>query len=108
DSKRWTGAALTGHLVAVETGDDGGCLAGDIQQNGSRRAAVHSPIANARKHDDGGNRIELERSWQKQSDRRGGADPPKATDQGPHSDTDKTVEKVLRLQRDVKAVGKTS
>src|SRR5215510_3239863 len=58
--KRRTGAALTGHLIAIETSDDRGCLAWDIQQNGSRRATVHSSIANARKHDDGGNRIELE------------------------------------------------
>ena len=95
---------LTGHLIAVEAGDDGRSFSRDIQQDRSGRAAVHGAVANAREHDDGGDRIEREGGRQEQRDGRRRTDPGKHADQGSHGDADEAVEKVLRLQRDVKAV----
>ena len=45
-------APFLGHLVAVDAGDDGGRLAGEVQQNGGGRAPVHGAVENPRHHDD--------------------------------------------------------
>jgi hypothetical protein len=49
----------------------------------------------------------LEGRGQEQSDGGSWADTGKNTDQGPHGHADQAIEKILRLQRDAKAVGKT-
>ena len=66
-------ASLLGHLVAVDTGDDGGRLAGDVHQDGSGRSSVHCAVVNARHHDDRGYRgADLIAHGQQQGDRRSG------------------------------------
>ena len=45
-------ASFLGHLVAVDAGDDGGRLAGEVQQDGGGRSAVHRSVVDARHHDD--------------------------------------------------------
>jgi hypothetical protein len=53
DGERGAGPPLFGHLIPIDAGDDRGRLAGDVQENGGRGAAVHGPVVNPGQHDDG-------------------------------------------------------
>ncbi len=50
------GAALAGHLVAVEAGYDRGRFARRVDQDGGGGTAVHRPVEDAGQHDDGAHR----------------------------------------------------
>ena len=52
DAECDAGAALLGHLVAVEGGDDSRRLAGNVDQNSGRRAAVLRAVIDAGEHDE--------------------------------------------------------
>src|SRR5215218_10142254 len=88
DAERHAGAALTGHLVAVERGDHGGGLAGNVDQDRRGRAAILGTVVDAGQHDQGAGRIEPEGDRQQHGD---GGD---GTDAGQHADerTDETAQ----------------
>jgi hypothetical protein len=80
-AERDAGAALLGHLVAVQRGDDRGRLAGDVHQDGRRRAAVLGAVIDAGEHDQRAHRIEPEGDRQQDGDGRDRADARQHADQ---------------------------
>ena len=80
DAERHAGAALAGHLVAVERGDHGGRLAGNVDQDRRGRAAVLRAVIDAGQHDQRAGGIEPEGDRQQHGD---GGDGP---DAGQHAD----------------------
>src|SRR5262249_20510808 len=104
DAQRRAGASLPGHDVPVETRDDRGRLAWNIDEDGRGRAAVHGAVVDAGQHDDRGDRRHRERRGQKESDRRSGAESRQNPDQRADEDPDEAVEEVDRLERNLKAV----
>ena len=103
DAERHAGAALAGHLVAVERGDHGGRLAGNVDQDRRGRAAVLGAVVDAGQHDQRAGRIEPEGDRQQHGD---GGDRP---DAGQHADqrADEAAEEgeaeVLQAERDAEA-----
>ena len=75
DGQRRAGAAFLGELVAVDRGDDGSGLAGDVEQDRGGRAAIHRAVEDAGHHDQARGWIERERQRQ---DQRHAGDGPKA------------------------------
>ena len=90
------GPALAGHLIAVQAGDHRGGLPGNVHQDGSGGAAVHGPVINSGKHDDGGNRGHMKSRRQQKGDGRHGPEPRQDAHQGPDEDPDKAEQKVAR------------
>ena len=68
DAERGAGAALQGHLVAVDAGHDGARLAGHADEHGGERAAVLRAVIDAGEHDDGGGRARAVGERQEQGD----------------------------------------
>ena len=103
DAERHAGAALAGHLVAVERRDDGGRLARDVDQDRRGRAAVLGAVIDAGQHDQCAGGIEPEGDRQQHGD---GGD---GTDAGQHADqrADETAQEgeaeILQAQRDAEA-----
>ena len=80
DAERHAGAALLGHLVAVQRGDHRRRLAGDVDQDGGGGAAVLRAVVDAGQHDQRADRIDAEGDRQQHGD---GGDRPHA---GQHAD----------------------
>ena len=103
DAERHAGAALARHLVAVERGDHGGRLAGNVDQDRRGRAAVLGAVIDAGQHDQRADGIEPEGDRQQHGD---GGDRP---DAGQHADqrADEAAQEgeaeVLQAQRDAEA-----
>ena len=95
--------ALARHLVAVEAGDDGGGLTGDVDQNRGGRTAVLSAVINAGEHDQRADRRQAECDRQQHRDGRNRADAGQNADQGSHQRTEQTEQNVVRVGRDLKA-----
>ena len=103
DAERHAGAALLGHLVAVERGDDGGRLARNVDQDGRRRAAILRAVIDAREHDERAGRVEAEGDRQQHRD---GGDRPDArqhADQRADEAADEAEKDVLERQGDAEA-----
>ena len=75
NAERHAGAALAGHLVAVEGGHHGGRLAGNVDQDRGGRAAVLGAVIDAGQHDQRADRVEPEGDRQQHRD---GGDRPDA------------------------------
>jgi len=75
DAERRPTAALLGQGIAVQTGRHGGDLTGDIEQDGSRRTAVHGAIVDARHEDNALDRRQHSGQGQQDGDRRGRPEP---------------------------------
>ena len=52
DPQGRTRTPFLGHLIAVDAGDDGSRLAGEVQEDGGGRSPVHCAVVDARHHDD--------------------------------------------------------
>ncbi len=81
DRERRTGAALLGHLVAVERRDHRGRLARNIDQDRGGRTAILSAVIDAGEHDQGADRRKAERDRQQHRHRGNGADAGQHADQ---------------------------
>jgi len=103
DAQRRSGAALTRHLVAIDGGDNRGCLAGDVDQDGRGRAAVLGPIVDAGEHDQRRLRLQRERDRQQHGNRGDRTYPGQYADHGAEQDTDEAVRGVLQCQGDGKS-----
>ncbi len=97
------GPALFGHLVAVQAGDDGRGLPGDVQQNRGGRTAVLGAVINSREHDDGRDRRDLEGNGQKDGYGGHGADAGEDPDERPQENPQETVKEVNRLEGGLKS-----
>ncbi len=74
DAEGHAGAPLLGHLVAVERGDHRRGLAGDVDQDGRRGAAVLGAVVDAGQHDQRADRVEPEGDRQEHGDGGDGTD----------------------------------
>ncbi len=92
--QRRAGPAVLAHLVAVEAGHDGGGLARQVHQDGGRRTAVHGPVVNAGKHDDGGRGVHPEGEGDEHGRPGNGPDAGEDADDRPHRHAEEAVEKV--------------
>ena len=101
--ERRPGPPLLGHLVAIDGGHGGRRLAGQVDQDRRRRSPVLGPVVDAGKHDQGGNRLEVERDRQQHGDRGGRPDAGQHADGGAKGNADQAVEEVLGLQRRLEA-----
>ena len=79
--ERHAGPPLPRHLVAVERGDHRRRLAGQVDQDRGRRAAVLRAVVDARQHDQRRDRRQRERDRQEHGDGRGRAEPGQHADQ---------------------------
>ena len=101
--ERRAGLALARHLVAVDGGDGGGELAGQVDQDGGGRAAVLRAVVDAGEHDERGHRLEGEGDRQEHGDGRGRADAGQHADERAEQHADEAVEQVDRGQRGLEA-----
>ncbi len=92
--QRRAGPAVLAHLVAVEAGHDGGGLARQVHQDGGRRTAVHGPVVDAGKHDDGGRGVHPEGEGDEHGRPGNGPDAGENADDRPHRHAEEAVEKV--------------
>ena len=103
DAQGRTCPALSCHLVSVQTGDDRGCLSGDIHKDRSRGSPVHGPVVDPCKHDDGG--YGRHAKGHRKENRHGSdrADSRKDSNEGSDKNAYETIEKVQRLENDAKS-----
>jgi hypothetical protein len=92
------------HLVAFERRRQGRALARSVDQNRSRRAAVHAAVVDAGKHDERSGRIELEGDRKKQRHCQCRPDARQNTDGGAEHYADQRIEQIHRLHRDSEAL----
>src|SRR6185312_9393526 len=100
DAEGRAGAALAGHRIAVEAGDDRGRFAGDVQQDRSRGAAVLGAVVDAREHDHRARGIHQERERQEHRDGRRRAEPRHHAHHRAEHHADEAPKQVRRLQGD--------
>ncbi len=100
DAERDAGAALLGHLVAVERRHHRGGLAGDVDQDGRGRAAVLGAVVDAGQHDERAGRIDAEGDRQQHGDGGDRADARQHADQGADQAAQEAERQVLERQRD--------
>ena len=105
DAERHAGAALPGHLVAVERRDDRGRLAGDVDQDRRGRAAVLRAVIDAGEHDERAGRIEAEGDRQQHRDGRDRPDARQHADQRADEAAEEGEAEVLQRQRDARSRG---
>ena len=99
DRQRGAGAALAGHLVAVEAGHDRRRFARQVDQDRGRRAAVLRAVVDAGQHDQRGGRRQMEGDRQQHGDGRHRADAGQHADQRADHAADERVEQVLEAER---------
>ena len=102
--ERRPAAAGLGHLVAFERRRQGRALARRVDQNRSRRAAVHAAVVDAGKHDERAGGIELEGDGKKQRHSQRRPDAGQNTDRGAEHYADQRIEQIHRLHRDGEAL----
>ena len=100
DAERHAGAALAGHLVAVERGDHGGRLAGNVDQDRRGRAAVLGAVIDAGQHDQRAGGIEPEGDRQQHGDGGDRADAGQHADQRADEAAQEGEAEVLQRQGD--------
>jgi len=101
DRRRGEGAtclALACHLIAVQRRHDGRGLAGEIDKDRGRRAAVLRTVVDASQHDQRGFRRQPERDRQQHCDRRNRAETGQHADGSAEENTDEAVEKIDRRE----------
>ena len=91
DRKRGAGFAFARHLIAVETGHRRGCLAGHVDEDRRRRAAVLRTVEDPCQHDQRGDRLKCVRCRQQHRDRRDRADAREHADQRAEQAADEGV-----------------
>ena len=101
--ERRPGAPLASHLVPVETGDDRSRLARKVDQDRGGGAAVLRAVIDAGKHDQRGDRAQVERDRQQHRDRGHRADAGQHADERAEHDADQRVEQVQGRDRDAEA-----
>src|SRR5262249_58600101 len=84
----------------------GGSLTRNMSENGGRGAAIHCAVIDSGQHDDGGDRRGRKSRGKKERDGRCGAQARKNSYQSSDEHSDKTVEKIHRLQRNPKPIKK--
>src|SRR5262249_4504859 len=99
-------AAVTGHLVALERRDDGGALAGRVEENRRSRAAVHRAVIDAGEKNECRGRLDLEGDRQEQRDGQRRAEAGKDADRSSQRGADQAPQEIHRSERDRKAVEK--
>ena len=99
DRQRRAGAALAGHLVAVDAGDDRGGLARHVDEDGGRRAAVLRAVEDAGQHDHGRRRRQAEREGQQHRHRGERRDARQHADQRADHHAGETEQQVLPARR---------
>ena len=102
--ERRAGAAVAGHLVALERRDDGGAFARGVEQDRGGRAAIHRAVIDAGEQDEGRGRLDLEGDRQEQRDGERRAQPGEDADRGSERGADETPHQIDRSERDRKAV----
>ena len=103
DHQRRPCASLASHLVAIDTGDDGGSLAGNAHEDRGGRAAVHGAVKDAGQHDDAGGWIEAEGERQEQGHAGQRPEAREDADNGPPQAADEAIEQAFARQCDRKA-----
>ena len=96
NAERRARAALLGHAVAVDAGDHCGGLARNVDEDGRRGAAVLGAVVDARKHDEGGRRVERVRDRQEHRHGGDGSHAGQHADERAHGDAREAVEKILK------------
>ncbi len=96
DPQRRSRPTLLGHLVAVQAGNHGGRLAGDIDEDRGGRPAVHRPVGDPAHHDDPGDRVEMIGRRQKQRHGAGRPDSRQDPDQRPGQTAEEAIERYSR------------
>jgi hypothetical protein len=104
--QRRTGAALAGHLVAVDAGDHRRGFARHVDEDRRGRAAVLRPVEDAGQHDEARDRLQVEGEGKKDRHRRYRADAGQDPDEGANEAADEGEAQVGRGQGDGEAGGK--
>src|SRR5262249_18687941 len=104
--ERRAGAAVTRHLVTLERRDDGGALAGRVEENRRSRAAVHRAVIDAGEKNECRGRLDLEGDRQEQRDGQRRAEAGKDADRSSQRGADQAPQEIHRSERDRKAVEK--
>ena len=94
DRQRRTGAALLGHLEAVERGHHRARLARNVDQDRGGRAAILRAVIDAGEHDQRADRRQAEGDRQQHGDRGNGADARQHADQRADQRTDQAQQDV--------------
>ena len=103
-AQRRAGPAFAGHLVAVDTGDHRSRFAGDIDQDGGGRPAVHGAVEDSGHHDDGSDRrADFETDGEEKGDGGCRAEAGKDPDDGPQKDADESKGQVRQGESNRKA-----
>ena len=89
--------------MAVECRHDGGCFAGDVDQDCRGGATILRPVINAGEHNERPDRIDTEGDRQQHGDRCNRPDAGQHTDQGADQATEETKPEVLQGERDAEA-----
>ena len=103
--ERRSGLALLRHLVAVDGGDGGRALAGEVDEDRGGRAAVLGAVVDAGEHDQRRHRLEGEGDGQQHGDRCGRADAGQNADEGAEQHAHEAVDEVDRGERGLEAEG---
>ena len=94
--ERGAGAALLGHLVAVDAGDDRGRLARHVDQDRGGRAAILGAVVDAGQHHQRGERVEPVGDRQQDGDGRDRPDPGQHADERAEHAADQREPQVLQ------------
>ena len=97
--ERRAGAALAGHLVAVDAGHDRRGFARQVDQDRRGRAAVLRAVVDAGQHDQRRGRRQVEGDRQQHGDGRHRADAGQHADQRADHAAEQRVEQVLEAER---------
>ena len=103
NAERHAGAALAGHLVAVERRDHGGGLAGNVDQDRRGRAAVLGAVIDAGQHDQRAGGIEPEGDRQQHGDGGDRADARQHADERADEAAQEGEAQVLKRERHAEA-----
>ena len=104
DGQRRAGAALFGELVAVDRGDDGSGLAGDVEQDRGGRAAIHRAVEDAGHHDQARGRVERESQRQDQRDAGDRAEARQHADRGACECANEGRQQIRRCSGDAQSI----
>ena len=104
--QRRPGSPLLRHLVAVDCRRHRRCLAGNVDDDGGRRPAVHGAVVDGRHHDDRRRRRQHRAERQQDRDSRCRTDAWQHADERPHEAAHERIEHVRRRQRLCEALEK--
>ena len=104
--QRLGATAPSRHGVAFDGRHHRSGLAGRVQQDGGRRAAVLRTVVDAGEHDEGGDRRQAHRQGHQDRDRGRRTDPGQDADRSPEGHADDRPDEIIRRERDGKTLGK--